>query len=221
MSTKGTTLTIDPEQYFFRYDNPTWLVCDWEQVRSDLLDARENEHAAMEQIALDYVNSNSRITHDPAEVLTTAWHAYAYLFHPEHLEASDLPSDVSAEHLRMLIEVTTMMALNRVEQSGEITKRRSGGMFTEAVKVVYGIDGAEAELVDELYQRHLVQRVAPDREDQSPRSPGRTARVRVPIQHLKDMAGGCVVLYGDIARFREQLTTFRTEWMARVRACGN
>lgn len=38
----------------------------------------------------------------------------------------------------------------------------------------------------------------------------------------KDMAGGCVVLYGtDIARFREQLTTFRTEWMARVRACGN
>src|SRR5699024_10290057 len=185
VSTKVTTLTIDPEQCFFRYDNPTWLVCDWEQVRSDLLDARENEHAAMEQIALDYVNSNSRITHDPAEVLTTAWHAYAYLFHPEHLEASDLPSDVSAEHLRMLIEVTTMMALNRVEQSGEITNVGPAWMFTEAVKVVYGIDGAEAELVDELYQRHLVQRVAPDREDQSPRSPGRTARVRVPIQHLQ------------------------------------
>lgn len=25
----GSRLTIDPALYFFRYENPTWIVCDW------------------------------------------------------------------------------------------------------------------------------------------------------------------------------------------------
>src|SRR5699024_12730243 len=127
-----------------------------------LLDAREDARAPTEQLALAHVTSTSRLPHDPAAVRTPAWHAYACLFRPEHLEASDLPSDVSAEHLRMLIEVTTMMALNRVEQSGEITNVGPAWMFAEAVKRVYGIDGAGAELVGELYRRHRVHRVAAD-----------------------------------------------------------
>lgn len=35
----GKGITIDPAKYFFRFDSASWLVCDWEHVRAELLDA--------------------------------------------------------------------------------------------------------------------------------------------------------------------------------------
>ncbi|WP_190853735.1 hypothetical protein [Actinomadura sp. RB99] len=46
----------------------------------------------------------------------------------------------------------TMMALNRVELSGEITNVGPAWMFGEAAKVVFGLTTAEAEMIDELYR---------------------------------------------------------------------
>lgn len=221
VSIDGTTLTIDPDQYFFRYDNPSWLVCDWGRVCSDLLGAHESGNAAMEQLALDYVKANARTTHDPAEVLTIAWQAYSFLFREEHLEGSDLPSGVTADHLRMLTEMATMMALNRVEQSGDITNIGPAWMFAEAVKVAYGIDDAEAELVDELYHGTWFNESRRIEKIKVHAALGGRLVHGCQSSIYQDMAGGCVVPYGtDINRFRAQLATFRTDWIARVRACG-
>jgi hypothetical protein len=35
----GKRITIDPETYFFRFETSSWLVIDWETVKSDLLQA--------------------------------------------------------------------------------------------------------------------------------------------------------------------------------------
>jgi hypothetical protein len=64
----GTMLRIDPADYFYRYENPTWLLCDWDKVRQNLLDAAESPDLALEQRVLDYVRAHSRQTSDPAEV---------------------------------------------------------------------------------------------------------------------------------------------------------
>ncbi|GGV54934.1 hypothetical protein GCM10010245_86930 [Streptomyces spectabilis] len=39
LTVRGNTITVDPGRYFFRYENPTWLLADWDLVRTELLSA--------------------------------------------------------------------------------------------------------------------------------------------------------------------------------------
>lgn len=83
----GHTLRLDAERYFFRQAAaPSWLLCDWEAIRRDLLPVTETTDVALEQQALDYVRAHGRSITDPAEVLRIAWQVYAWLFRPEHLQ---------------------------------------------------------------------------------------------------------------------------------------
>jgi hypothetical protein len=222
VTVEGATLTIDSEAYFFRYTNPTWIVCDWHSVAADLVNAHETTDTAIEQIALDYVRTHGRVTDDPAEVLSIAYRAYSWLFRAEHLADPGLIAlGVTAEHRRMLTEMGTMMALNRVELTGEITNVGPAWMFGEASKVVYGIQGAEAELLDELYHGTWF---------------NETRRIESVKAHVAlggrlvhgcqsgteiNMAGGAVAPYGtDMDRFRRELGTFRHAWITAARACG-
>ena len=93
----GTRITIDPAEYFFRFETSTWLVIDWEMVKDELLEVDETT-GAVEQIALDFVKTHGRSTWDAAEVLATAFQVYSYLFRDEHLATLGLPQ-FTADHL--------------------------------------------------------------------------------------------------------------------------
>jgi hypothetical protein len=79
VTVEGNVLSIDATRYFLRYENPTWIVCAWNAVRRDLLEAIETSDVALEQRVLNYVKTHGRRTSDPAEVLAVAWRVYEYL----------------------------------------------------------------------------------------------------------------------------------------------
>ena len=107
----GTRITIDPAEYFFRFENNSWLVIDWQTVEEGLLAADETETSAVEQMALDFIKAHARSTSDAGEVLAVAWQVYSYLFRHEHLAALGLP-EFTAGHLAMLRQAATLMALD-------------------------------------------------------------------------------------------------------------
>lgn len=219
----GARFTIDPKEYFFRYENPTWIVCDWAGVEADLLDAEETSDIAVEQMALDYIKAHGRATTDPAEVLTTAYEVYSYMFRQEHLADPSIASmGVTINDLRALTEMGTVMALNRVDQDGTISNVGPAWMFGEAAKIVFDLDTHAAEKLDELY--HGAWFNEPRRIEQVKAHAALGGRLVHGCQSGQEqhMAGGCVAPYGaDITEFRRELAGFRDEWVERVRACGD
>jgi hypothetical protein len=218
----GNTLTIEPKEYFFRFENPTWLLCDWRDVERNLLGAQENAEVALEQIVLNFIKAHGRRTSDPAEVLTTAWQVYSYLFRPEHLSDPAIERmGVTARDLRILTEMGTVMALNRIEQDGTISNVGPAWLFGEAAKVVYRLCTSEAELIDELY--HGTWFNESRRIEQVKAHAALGGRLVHGCQSGLEinMAGGCAAPYGaNIARFRKELGRFRASWIEQVRACG-
>ena len=134
----GRSIAIDPAEYFFRFESNTWLVADWELVKSQLLGVQETAESAVEQLALDFIKAHAESTSDPARVLSTAQAVYAYLFRDEHLVDLGLPQ-ITAEHLRMLREAATLMALNKVELDGHISNVGPCWFFPAATSVVFDL----------------------------------------------------------------------------------
>src|SRR6202035_2729679 len=81
----GRRITIDPAAYFFRFSSASWLVCDWDTVRTQLLEMEESTETALEQAALDFIRTHAHTTQDASEVLSIAWRVYSYLFRDELL----------------------------------------------------------------------------------------------------------------------------------------
>jgi hypothetical protein len=212
------TLSIDPGEYFFRYDNPRWLLVDWPLVRDKLLPAEETTEVAVEQQTLNFVKTHGRHTTDPAAVLCTAWEVYSYIFREAHLTDPGL-AGVTVAQLRMLREMGTVMALNRVELDGEISNVGPAWMFPATCRVVHGLDEAEAEQVDELY--HGTWFNEPRRIESVKAHAALGGRLVHGCQSRPNLSGGVVAPYGcDITAFKTQLAAFRTEWIERVLALG-
>ncbi|GGO26818.1 hypothetical protein [Microbispora bryophytorum] len=144
------TITVDPEKYFFRFENSTWLLCDWNLVASQLLGIEESAETAVEQLALEFVQEHGYSTSDAGRVLATAWEVYSYLFREEHLPTLGLPQ-ITADHLRMLREAATFMALNKVELDGHISNVGPCWFFPAATSVVYELDEEDGGMLDEVY----------------------------------------------------------------------
>lgn len=216
----GRTLTIEPATYFFTYENPTWRLCDWTAVERKLLGVQESTETALEQKVLDFINANSYSTNDPSKVLRTAYQVYAYIFRTEHLNdpaIADMGTTVN--DLRVLVEMGTVMALNRVEQDGTISNAGPAWLFGEAARIVYDLGPDDARRIDELYHGGWFNESR--RIEQVKAHAALGGRLVHGCQSGGNMAGGCVAPYGaDIARFREQLGTRRDEWIMRVRACA-
>ncbi|TDD61964.1 hypothetical protein E1293_44450 [Actinomadura darangshiensis] len=219
VSVTGKNVRIDIGEYFFRYENPSWLVCDWTGVRDELLNAIETEATAVEQMALDHIREHGRTTDDPGDVLKIAEETTSFLFRDELLSEPGLVQlGVKARHLRMLREVGTLMALNRVELSGKISNVGPAWMFPVACKVVYGLEETEARLVDELYhgtwfdERRRVEAVKANA--------ALGGKLVHGCQSQVDMRGGAVVPFGvDLTEFRRELRHFGDDWIERVEAC--
>jgi hypothetical protein len=219
VTVRGNRLTVDPDAYFFaRESGVTWILCDWAGVRANLLGANETSETAIEQKVLDYVREFGRKTTDAAEILVTAELVYGHLFRDELLREPGL-SSVPEQMPQMLRECATLMALNRVQIDGTIPQVGPAWMIAATAAVVYGLNEADAELLDELYHGTWFNE---GRRVESVRAHAALGgRLVHGCQSKPNQSGGCVVPYGtDIAAFRDELNNFRTEWLARVRAMG-
>jgi hypothetical protein len=211
----ATTITLDPG-YWFRFESPSWLVCDWAGVRDELLPVTETGEQALEQAALDYIRAHGQATTDPAEVLATAWHVYAYLFRDDLLPVAGLEAIGPAE-LRMLREAATLMALNKVEPDGHISNISPTWFFGEAVPVVFGLDEEAGRLLDELYHGGWFNE--PRRIESVKAHAALGGRLVHGCQSQGNLSGGVVAPYGtDIAAFRHELGAMRPQWVQAIRA---
>jgi len=213
----GRRITIDPAAYFFRFSSASWLVCDWDTVRSELLDVQESSETALEQLALDFIRSHARSTGDAAEVLAVAWHVYSYLFRAELLPVLGLDQIGPAE-LRILREAATLMALNKVEADGTITSVGPCWFFPAATSVVFDLDDEHGRMLDEVY--HSTWFNESRRIESVKAHAALGGRLVHGCQSVPNQSGGACVPYGaSITRFRDDLGQFREQWLAAVYAC--
>jgi hypothetical protein len=212
----GRIVTVDPAEYFFRFDSSTWRVVDWDLVRDRLLGVRETSEKALEQIALEFIQEHGRSTDDPAEVLSTAWHVYSYLFREELLPVAGL-EQIGPQDLRMLREAAVFMALNKVEQDGSISNVGPCWFFPAATGVVFDLDDEAGQALDEVY--HSTWFNESRRVESVLAHAALGGRLVHGCQSTPNQSGGALVPYGgSIERFRADLASFRDGWLAEVQA---
>lgn len=213
---EGNVLTLAPD-YWFRFESPSWLVCDWAAVRDNLLPAAENGDQALEQTVLDYIKAHGRVTTDPAEVLDTAWHVYGHLFRDELLPIAGL-EDIGPDELKMLREAATLMALNKVETDGHISNISPSWFFGAAVPVVFDLSDQAGQLIDEAYHGTWFNETRRIESVKAHAALG--GRLVHGCQSGANLSGGVVAPYGtDITRFRDELGAMRAEWTEAIYAC--
>jgi hypothetical protein len=210
-------ITIDPATYFFRFRSASWLVCDWDIVRTEFLDAQESRETALEQAALEFIRKHAHVTDDPAEVLSIAWQVYAYLFRDELLPVPGL-DEIGPAELRILREAATLMALNKVELDGTISNVGPCWFFPAATSVVFDLDEKHGGLLDEVY--HSTWFNESRRIESVKAHTALGGRLVHGCQSVPNMSGGACVPYGaSVARFRDDLGQFRDQWVSAIYAC--
>lgn len=213
----GRHIMIDPAAYFFRFDSASWLVCDWDTVRTQFLDTQESAGTALEQAALDFIRTHGRTTDDGAEVLSIAWQVYSYLFRDDLLPVAGL-EQIGAAELRILREAATLMAPNKVDLDGKISNVGPCWFFPAATSVVFDLDESQGGMLDEVYHSTWFNE---SRRIESVRA--HTAlggRLVHGCQSVPNQSGGACVPYGaSIDRFRDDLGQFRDQWITAVYAC--
>jgi hypothetical protein len=213
---EGRRITIDPAEYFFRFESNTWLVADWQLIKSQLLDVDETTESAVEQLALDFVKANAASTSNAAQVLATAYEVYAYLFRDEHLAGLGLPQ-ITTAHLRMLREAATLMALNKVELDGHISNVGPCWFFPAATSVVFDLDDETGGMLDEVYHGGWFNEHRRIESIKAHAALG--GRLVHGCQSVPDQSGGVVAPYGaSMANFRNDLAQFKAGWIEQVYA---
>jgi hypothetical protein len=213
---EGRRITIDPHEYFFRFESDTWLLADWELVKSQLLDVQETTESAVEQVALDFIKAHAASTSDAAHVLSTAYEVYAYLFREEHLAGLGLPQ-ITTEHLRMLREAATLMALNKVELDGHISNVGPCWFFPAATSVVFDLDDDMGGMLDEVYHGGWFNEHRRIESIKAHAALG--GRLVHGCQSVPDQSGGVVAPYGaSMTAFRDDLAAFKSGWIEQVYA---
>jgi hypothetical protein len=212
----GNRITLDPERYFFRFEANSWLVIDWATVQQGLLPVEETETETVEQMALGFIKAHATSTTDAGMVLSVAWEVYSYLFRDEHLATLSLPA-VTADHLRMLREAATFMALNKVELDGHISNVGPCWFFPAATSVVFDLSEEDGQMLDEVYHGGWF--------NEHRRIEGIKAHAALGgrlvhgCQSAPDQTGGVVAAYGSsMAVFGRELAQFKQGWIARVYA---
>lgn len=212
----GRTVTVNPEEYFFRFESSSWRVIEWEKVRDSLLGIQESSEKALEQTALEFVREHSRVTTDGAQVLSIAWQVYSYLFREELLPVAGLDRIGPAE-LRMLREAATLMALNKVEDDGSISNVGPCWFFPAAIGVVFDLDEQTGQMLDEVY--HGTWFNESRRVESILAHAALGGRLVHGCQSTPNLSGGALLPYGgSVARFRQDLAGFRDGWLAAVQA---
>jgi hypothetical protein len=210
----GCQVTLQPE-YWLRFEDQSWLLCDWAGVRDDLLPVTETGEQALEQTVLNYIRVHSRTTTDPAEVLATAWHVYAHLFRDDLLPVAGLEAIGPAE-LSMLRQAATLMALNKVQEDGHIANVSPAWFFGHAIPLVFDLDEKLGQVIDEAY--HGTWFNEPRRIESVKAHAALGGRLVHGCQSNPNLSGGVVAPYGtDISAFRDELAAMRADWISAIR----
>ncbi|MDX6743805.1 hypothetical protein [Actinocorallia sp. A-T 12471] len=213
----GHRITLDPAEYFFRFTDHSWLVIPWHRVERDMLGARETSARSLEQIALEYIQANATRTEDVATVLRIGWEVYRYVFRAEHLDDLGLPG-IGPEHLTMLRQAGTFMALNKVELTGEITNIGPAWFFNSTTRAVFDLSDAEGDMLDEVYHGGWFNEARRLELVRAHTALG--GRLVHGCQSVPNQSGGAVVPYGaSMERFRAELAALKDSWIAAVEAC--
>lgn len=213
----GKFVTIDPQQYFFKLTDFSWLVIDWADVARDMLGAVETPEVSLEQIALDYIKVNARSTTDAAKVLAIGYEVYRYLFRAEHLADLGMP-EVTEDHLRMLRQAGTFMALNKVEPTGDIANIGPTWFFNSTTRAVFDLSDSEGDMLDEVYHGGWFNETRRLELVRAHTALG--GRLVHGCQSVPSQTGGAVVPYGaSLERFASELAAMKGEWIASVEAC--
>lgn len=219
ISVSGRTVTIRPAEFFFEYSQPRWVLSDWELVERNLLGQGETSEATFEQRVADFVQMHGREVADGAEVLRVAEKVYAYLFRAAHLNDSGVRSlGVDEFHLDVLSEMGIVMALNRVELTGQLSVVSPAWFFPVCSKKVFELDQKTAGMIDELYHGTFFNEKR--RVESVLAHAALGGRLVHGCQSVPDMAGGCVVAYGtDINAFYENLRSLKQDWIDKIEKC--
>lgn len=207
---------IDVERYFYRYEDPAWRIVPWEKVQQhwDTLD--ETSESALEQNCLEFISSHSRQTQDPCEVLENAEKAYTFLFREDRDDLDGLPY-LTSSHLKILREVSTLMALNKVDRDGCARNVGPAWFFPICSQEVFNLTDKETEEVDELYHGGFF--LETRRVESIKAHTALGGRLVHGCSGKPDMSGGCVLEYGaSIEGFHADLRKFRDPWMQSIRS---
>lgn len=206
---------IDPEQYFFRYESPEWVVCDWEAVQRDLLPVKESRVQTLEQTVLEYVREHGRPTARLQELLETAWRVNSFIFRDEYAAEPDL-SHLNPAYFGILREMGTVMAMNRVLENGHIANVGPAWFFGIAAERVFGLSGEEGQELDDLYHGTFFNETR--RVEALKANAALGGRLVHGCHSSPNMSGGCIVPFGaDLDLFINDLREFRGEWIDRIR----
>jgi hypothetical protein len=209
------TVTIDPQQYFFRYESPEWLICEWATVERDLLPLKESETQAVEQAVLEFIQAHGKSTTDLDELLRTAWQVNSFIFRDEHAGEPDL-AHLDPAYFGMLREMGTVMAMNRVLNSGHIANVGPAWFFGIAAERVFGLSPAQGKELDDLYHGTFFNETR--RVEALKANAALGGRLVHGCHSCDSMSGGCIVPFGaDIDSFMADLRQFRSDWIDRIR----
>lgn len=216
MTVSGQDVRIEPDQFFFRYANPTWVVANWPLTRDTLLGRIETAAETYEQRVADFVGEHGATVTDGAEVLRVAEQVYSYIFRTDHLDDAGVRAlGVDEFHLEVLRQMGIIMALNRVELNGELSVVSPAWFFPVCSKKVFGLDEPAAAMIDELYHGTFFNEKR--RVESVLAHAALGGRLVHGCQSVPDMAGGCVVAYGtDIDAFYANLRGLKQEWIEAV-----
>lgn len=219
VSVSGQHIEIEPAQYFFRYENPSWRIASWSDVERVVIPFEETSNITLEQFVLDFVNHNAHETADAARVVLTASHVYRHVFHDKWATADPdlVATGLSKYHLKMLREMATVMSLNRVDEFGHPCNVGPAWFFPVLCQKVFGLDQTEAEFVDDLYHGSFYNE---ERRVQSVKAHAALGGRLVHGCHSSPcMAGGAILPYGaSVDAFMRELEGFKGEWMDAIRA---
>lgn len=218
-SVENGAVIIDPVQYFFRYETPEWLICDWASVQADLLPLQENEDQALEQTVLNYIREHGRPTTRLDELLETAWQVNSFIFRDEYAGQPDL-AHLNPAYFGMLREMGTVMAMNRVLNSGHIANIGPAWFFGIAAEHVFGLSSTEGEELDDLYHGTFFNESR--RVEALKANAALGGRLVHGCHSSPNMSGGCIVPFGaDLDLFMKDLHAFRGEWIDRIRSAAD
>jgi hypothetical protein len=182
-----------------------------------MLAAIETDEVALEQIALDYIRASAHSTTDAAEVLAIAYEVYRYIFRAEHLAGLGMP-EITEDHLGMLRQAGTFMALNKVELTGDIANIGPAWFFNSTTRAVFDLSDAEGDMLDEVYHGGWFNETRRLELVRAHTALG--GRLVHGCQSVPSQTGGAVVPYGaPLERFRAELAAMKDEWLAAVEAC--
>jgi hypothetical protein len=137
-------------KYFFKLNSFSWLVVPVGRCQAGYASRHRDRREGPRTDRAGLHQGNAHSTTDADEVLAIAYEVYRYIFRAEHLGGLGMP-EITEDYLRMLRQVGTFMALNKVELTGDIANIGPAWFFNSTTRAVFDLSDAGGDMLDEVY----------------------------------------------------------------------